>query len=109
MTGNDGPDVAVALRALESDATRWTDAAAALREAATVAVAQVLDPGTFSFAGREVAEAYEALRSMTATLLVEGADNFDAVAAALRESARAYAADEAAGAHRMGGADGGPR
>ena len=103
MTGNDGPDVAVALRALESDAARWTDAAVVLREAATTAAGQVLDPGAFSFAGKDVADAYEALRRLTTTLLSEGADNFDAVAAALRASATAYADDEAAGAHRLAG------
>lgn len=103
------PDVVVALEALEADARRWTDAATVLREAATAAAGQVLAPGEFSFAGREVAAAYEALRGRTATLLVEGADNLDAVAAALRASAAAYAADEAAGAHRWDAAGRGPR
>jgi hypothetical protein len=103
VRGNDGPDVAVALQALESDARRWTDAAAVLRSAAAAAGEQELDPGTFSFAGRAVADAYEALRARTSALLVEGADDLDAVAAALRASARAYAAEEEAGAHRLGG------
>lgn len=98
-----GPDVAVALDALESDAVRWADAAAGLRGAAAAAGAQVLEPGAFSFAGREVARAYEALRSRTAALLSEGADNLDAVATALRAAAAAYSAAEAAGTHRMEG------
>jgi DNA-binding NarL/FixJ family response regulator len=95
------PDVAVSLRALESDAVRWTDAAADLRAAAAAAAGQVLDASAFSFAGREVATAYEALRSRTASLLTAGADNLDAVAAALRAGAAAYTAEEAAAAQRL--------
>jgi hypothetical protein len=97
----DAADVAVALDALESDAVRWTDAAAQLRAAATAASAQVLPPGAFSFAGGEVAAAYERLRGRTAVLLREGAENLDAVAAALRTSAAAYAASDAAGVRRL--------
>ena len=100
MTG-DGPgrpDVTASLQALESDAMRWNDAAADLRAAAADLV---LGAGAFSFAGREVAGAYEALRSRTAMLLAEGADNLDAVAAALRAGAAAYTAEEAAAARRL--------
>jgi hypothetical protein len=104
------PEVVVALAALESDATRWADAAAQLRLAAEAAAGQALPAGAFSFAGREVAVAYEELRRRTATLLGEGADNFDAVAAALRASAAAYAASDAAQAQRLRTVDGrGPR
>ena len=101
------PDVAVSLHALESDAVRWNDAAADLRAAAAAAAGQVLAASAFSFAGREVATAYEALRSRTAMLLSEGADNLDAVAAALRAGAGAYAAEEAAAAERLRAAEGG--
>jgi hypothetical protein len=70
----------------------------------------VLGAAQFSFAGREVAAAYEALRSRTAALLTEGAHDLEAVAAALRAGAAAYAAHEAAAAGRLGDADaGGPR
>ena len=104
------PDLAVALAALEADASRWSAAAADLRAAAATAAGQVLDPAAFTFAGDGVAVAYEALRSRTATLLGEGATNLDAVAAALRASAAAYAAEEAARARRVDGVDGaGPR
>ena len=102
-----GPDVAVALRALEADARRWAEAAATLRGAAGAVGARELPPGAFSFAGGEVAEVYEQLRARMAGLLAEGAENFDAVAAALRRSASAYAEDEASGAHRIAAA--GPR
>ena len=61
----------------------------------------MLDPTAFSFAGRDVAAAYEALRARATALLGEGADTVDAIAVALRASATAYAADEAAGAHRL--------
>lgn len=100
------PDVAVALRALESDARRFTDAAVTLRGAAGVVAAQGLPATAFSFAGAQVATAYEELRGRMAGLLVQGADNCDAVAAALRTSAATYAAEEAAGAHRMAAAEG---
>jgi hypothetical protein len=102
MTGTPTPEqITVAVEALESDAALWRRAAGELRTAAAAAAGQVLDPATFSFAGGAVAAAYEALRGRTAALLVEGADNVDAIAAALRISAAAYAADEAAGAHRL--------
>ena len=90
MTGDGSgrPDVTASLHALESDAVRWNDAAADLRAAAAAAADLVLGAGAFSFAGREVAAAYEALRSRTAVLLTEGADNLDAVAAALGPAPR---------------------
>ena len=43
------PDVAVSLHALESDAVRWTGAAADLRAAAAAAAGQVLAASAFSF------------------------------------------------------------
>jgi hypothetical protein len=93
--------ITVAVEALESDSALWRGASAELRDAAAAAAGQVLDPAAFSFAGGAVAAAYEALRGRTTALLVEGADNVDAIAAALQVSAAAYAADEAAGAHRL--------
>jgi hypothetical protein len=102
MTGAPTPDqITVAVEALKSDAALWSRTAAELRDAAATAAEQVLEPSAFSFAGGAVAAAYEALRGRTAALLTEGADNADAIAAALRASAAAYAADEAAGAHRL--------
>lgn len=103
-----GPDVAVALDALESDAVRWTSAAARLRAAAHAAADQVLPAGAFSLAGDEVAVAYEALRSRTAALLRAGADNCEAVGAALRAGADAYALAETAAARRLDAVDGRP-
>lgn len=100
------PDVAVALEALEADAARWSDAADDLRAASSAAAGLVLPSAAFSFAGHAAALAYEELRSRTARLLAEGAENLDAIAVALRASAAAYAADEAAGAHRLDEADG---
>jgi len=107
MSSGGGPDLSVALAALEADAARWSAAATALRAAATAAGGLVLADATFSFAGDQVAAAYEALRSRTARLLAEGADNLDAVAAALRAGAAAYAAEEAAAAERLRAAEGG--
>jgi Skp family chaperone for outer membrane proteins len=101
------PDVVVAAGALESDAVRWTGMAADLRAAAATAAGQVLSTSAFSFAGREVAAAYDALRARVATLLAEGAENLDAVAAALRAGAAAYTAEEAAAAARLREAGGG--
>jgi hypothetical protein len=99
------PDLVVALEALESDAARWNDAATRLRTAAAAAAGLVLDAGAFSFAGQAAADAYEALRIRTETLLAQGADELDAIAAALRTSAATYAAEEAAGAHRLEAAE----
>jgi hypothetical protein len=106
VTGTLPPDLTVALEALESDAARWADAAVRLRAASAAAAALVLDAGAFSFAGREAADAYEALRLRTTTLLAQGADELDSIAAALRTSAATYAAEEAAGAHRLGALEG---
>ncbi len=109
MEAGEGPDLSVGLAALEADAARWSAAAADLRLAAAAAGRVALDGAAFTFAGHAVAVAYEALRHRTATLLGEGADNLDAVAAALRASAAAYAADEAERARRMASAVTGPR
>jgi|SRR5690349_5524188 len=106
----DPPSLAVALDALESDAVRWTDAAAQLRAAAAAAADLVLETGAFSFAGGQVASMYEGLRSRTVALLRDGADNFEAVAVALRAAAAAYAAADAAQARELDAVDGrGPR
>jgi hypothetical protein len=99
----DGPDVVVALEALESDAARWDAAAAELRKAATTAARMTVERGAFSFAGGGVASAYEAVRGRTEALLHQGAGELDAIAAGLRSAAAAYAAADAAGAHRLGG------
>jgi hypothetical protein len=105
--GGGGPDLSVALAALEADAARWSAAAADLRAAAAVAAGRLaLDGAAFTFAGHAVAGAYEAVRHRTATLLGEGADNLDAVAAALRASAAAYAAAEAERVRRAAAATG---
>jgi hypothetical protein len=95
--------VTVALEALEHDAARWARAARDLRAAADAAQGQVLDPAAFSFAGGAAADAYDALRTKTVTLLTQGAGNCDDIAAALRKSAATYAAEEAAGVHRLHG------
>ena len=61
------------------------------------------DPAAFSFAGDAVAVIYEALRVKAAALVHAGAANLDAIAAALRSSAATYAAEDAAGMHRLRG------
>lgn len=96
--------VCVVPGALRADAAVWDRAADRLRAAAGGAETEVvLPPAAFSFAGAPVAAAYDALRSRTAGLLRAGADNFDDVATALRRSADAYEADEAAGVARLHG------
>jgi Excreted virulence factor EspC, type VII ESX diderm len=101
------PDLTVAPEALESEAARWSAAAADLRAASDVAAGLVLEPAAFSFAGRAAAAAYETLRSRTAALLAEGAGNLDAIAASLRSSAAAYVEGDTAGARRLDGLGGG--
>jgi hypothetical protein len=93
--------ITVALDALEADAVMWTEAATALHEAAAIAADLRADPAAFSFAGEAVAGRYESLRAKLAELVKAGADNFDAIAAALRASAATYMAEEEAGVHRM--------
>jgi hypothetical protein len=93
--------ITVALDALRADADGWAAVADTMRTAATTAGVQKLDPAAFSFAGQTAAVSYEKLRDKMATLLAQAARNFDCVAAALRTSADAYEADEAAGVHRM--------
>ena len=93
--------IAVSLEALRADATDWVHAAADLRGAAHRADAAVVAPEAFSFSGAPVAEAYELLRVHTAALLAGGADNFGAVAAALRAAAATYEADELNNVHRL--------
>jgi hypothetical protein len=94
-------EIRVALGALEADAEEWARAAEQLRAAAATAHRQALDPVAFTFAGRAAAGAYEDLRVRMAGLIAQGAVNVGAIATALRASAAAYAADEAAGVHRL--------
>ena len=96
-------EITVALEALRADAALWRRAAADLRVAAATGEGQRLDPHALSFAGEPVAAAYEALWVKAVGLLRAGAENLDAVAAALDSSADTYAAEDAAGAHRLRG------
>ncbi len=95
--------ITVALDRLREDADKWVGGAEELRTAAGWVGAVVLAPAAFSFAGQAVAASYEQLRAKVAALVDGGAANFDDIATALRQSADAYEADEAAGAHRMTG------
>ena len=101
MTTPTPHEIRVALGALEADAEDWARAAEQLRAAAATADRQKLDPAAFTFAGQAAAAAYEDLRARMAGLIAQGATNLDAIATALRASAAAYAADEAAGVHRL--------
>jgi uncharacterized protein YukE len=101
MTTPTPDEIEVALEDLEIDATTWMGAAAELQAAAAAAERQRLDPAVFSFAGSAAAAEYEALRAKLASRISQGAASLAAIAAALRASADAYAADEAAGVHRM--------
>ena len=101
MTTPTPHEIRVALGALEADAENWALAAEQLRVAAAAADRQKLDPAAFTFAGHAAAAEYEALRARMAGLIAQGANNLGAIATALRASAAAYAADEAAGVHRM--------
>jgi hypothetical protein len=93
--------ITVALEALEADAEMWREAAAVLHDAATSAADLRVDSPAFSFAGQEVAAAYEGLSTKLTGLVKAGADNLDLIAATLRACAAAYRAEEEAGVHRM--------
>ena len=98
------PDqITVALDALRDDTELWDGGADELRSAASQAGAMALPPAAFSFAGQAVLASYEQLRIKAVELLRGGAANYDDIASALHQSADAYEADEAAGAHRMSG------
>jgi hypothetical protein len=93
--------ITVALDALEGDAVMWADAAGALHKAADTAAGLQIDSAAFSFAGQEVAIAYQDLHTKMAGLVKAGAENLDLIAATLRACAAAYKAEEEAGVHRM--------
>ena len=93
--------ITVSLEALRADADQWTGAAGTMNTAAGKADLQNLDAAAFSFAGQAAATSYERLRGRMAQLMHQGASTFDTIAGALRASADAYEADEAAGAHRI--------
>lgn len=103
MTAPSHSEIHVALAELRSDATHWMRTSDKLRAAAGRADAQRLDPATFSFAGQDVAAAYEALRAKLASLLTGGADVAVATAQALAASADAYEAEENQNVHRLRG------
>src|SRR4051812_20231832 len=93
--------ITVSLAALRSDSDAWAAAAETMAAAGADADGQKLDAAAFSFAGQAAAAAYEELRAKMARLVHEGAVRFASIAGALRASADAYEADEAAGAHRL--------
>lgn len=93
--------VTVALEALRDDATVWSDDAGTLKAAQSTAESLRLPAPPFSFAGGQLAAAYDALVTRVATLLDQGGTNFTTVAAALRASADAYEADEQAHVHQL--------
>jgi hypothetical protein len=96
-------DIYAALEVLRADAAEWAGGADTMSTAATNARAAVLPGAAFSFAGQQVGlgASYERLRDRIATLIEQGARNFDDISAALYASATAYEADEAANIHRM--------
>jgi hypothetical protein len=93
--------ITVSLAALRADAADWEHAAGELRTAARRADAAVVPSAAFSFAGAPVERAYELLRVNTAGLLAAGAQEFGAMAAALRAAADTYEADELRHLHRL--------
>jgi hypothetical protein len=93
--------IIVSVDALRTDADEWARAAKDMHDVAAKADTQKVDAAAFSFAGHAAAAGYETLRAKMAGLISGGAREFDAIAAALRASADAYEADEAAGAHRI--------
>lgn len=99
--GSLGGTAAVALDALRADADSWDEVAATLRAVAERVDTVRIPVAAFSFAGTEVAQAYEALRAKIALLLAGGAANGGSVAHALRTSADAYEADERAHVRRL--------
>lgn len=105
MTQPTGPQIAAALDAMRGDASMWRDMASQLREAATAADNLDLDKTEFSKLGEMlgVVDLYQDVQARLAALIHQGADNFDATAAALTTAADGYEKDEQNAVHRFTG------
>jgi hypothetical protein len=95
--------ITAAIAALRDDGATWRLASADLETAARAAAGLTLDGGAFSAVGdlTGLTAAYGALRRHVARLLLEGARQDAATAAALDAAAAGYERDENDAVHRL--------
>ena len=97
--------VKAAIQALREDGETLAAGSDALRGAATVAARLELSAVHFSYLADQLGftEVYQQLQQRVHRLLHEGADNFTALSAALKDAADGYEQDEINAVHRMTG------
>jgi hypothetical protein len=97
--------VKAAIAALRKDGDTWAAGSDALRDAAAVAARLQLSALHFSYLADQLGltEVYQQLQQRLSTLLNEGAANFTALSAALKDAADGYEQDEINAVHRMTG------
>lgn len=105
MTQPDPQQIAAALDAMRGDAAMWKDMAGEMRSAAGVADRLDLTKLHFSKLGDMLGmvDLYRDVQDRMVQLINQGADNFDATAAALTTAADGYDKDERDSVHRFTG------
>jgi len=97
--------IQAAIHALREEGDRWAVGSDALLDAAGVAARLELSALHFSYLADQLGltEVYQQLQQRLCTLLNEGAANFTALSAALKDAADGYEQDENNAVHRMTG------
>ena len=90
-----------AMRALSADATRWSATSDMLETASSAAAGMTLRDQDFSFAGGDVAAAYESLRAYAQDYLTTGSKETAGAATALVAVRRAYEGSDDASAQEV--------
>jgi len=94
-------DIEVALAAMRTDAGLWDGAADGMEGPSSALGGVTLTPEDVSLWAAEAGliQTYDEARTQVQTLLQQGADNFRAIAQALRASADTYQREDEAGRH----------
>ena len=105
MTQPSSQQISAALDAMRSDARMWKEMAGEMRAAAGVADRLDLTKLHFSKLGDMLGmvDLYRDVQDRMVRLMQQGADNFDATAAALTTAANGYEKDEQNAVHRFKG------
>lgn len=105
MTQPTAQQISAALDAMRQDASMWREMAGELRGAAGVADRLDLTKLHFSKLGDMLGmvDLYRDVQDRMIRLMQQGADNFDATAAALTTAANGYEQDEQNNVHRFTG------
>jgi hypothetical protein len=105
VTQPSSQQIAAALDAMRSDARMWNEMAGEMRAAAGVADRLDLTKLHFSKLGDMLGmvDLYRGVQDRMIELMNQGADNFEATAAALTTAANGYEKDEQDNVHRFTG------